>query len=254
VEDWPWLVRIYTLGRFSLVRNDVEVAFTGRAQARPLLMLKAIVALGGRGVRATELYDRLWPDSDGDAALGAFNTTLHRLRKLLGSDEAIELSDGLVSLNPRLVWVDIWVFERLLGQADGEIKASRRKPGGRLIDRALRLYQGPFMATDRDLPLYLPMAERLRSKFLRYIGRLGRMYDGAGEFERAIERFKRGIEVDVLAEEFYLGLMLSYKRLGRRAEAVGVYKRLEKTLSVMLGVEPSPESRALYDELAGRGR
>lgn len=251
VDEWPWPVRIYTLGRFSLVLNDAETRFTGRAQARPLLMLKAMVALGGRGVRATELYDRLWPDSDGDSAMNAFNTTLHRLRKILGNDEAVELSHGLVSLNPRLVWVDTWAFERLLGQADGEIKAGRKKPGGRLIDKALRIYQGPFMSTDKDLPLYLPMAERLRSKFLRYIRGLGRLYDGAGEFDRAIERFKRGIEVDVLAEEFYVGLMLCYRKLDRKAEAMSVYRNLERNLSILLGVEPSPQSRAIYTELRG---
>jgi len=251
IEDWPWPVRIYTLGRFSLVRDGVEVVFSGRAKARPLHMLKAIVALGGRGVRTTELYDKIWPDSEGDSATSAFNTTLYRLRKLLGNDEAVELSDGLVSLNPRLVWVDTWAFERLLGKADEEIKAKRRKAGGRLIDRALRIYQGPFMAKDRDMPLYLPMAERQRSKFLRYIGTLGSLYEGAGEFGLAIERFKRGIEVDILAEDFYLGLMLSLKRLGRHAEAIAVYRRLEKNLSVMLGVEPSPESRALYNDLLG---
>jgi len=251
IEEWPWPLKIYTLGRFALVRDDVGVASSGRAQARPLLMLKAIVALGGRGISASDLCDKLWPESDGDTALGAFNTTLYRLRKLLGNDEAVELSDGLVSLNPRFVWVDTWAFERLLGKAEEEIKANRKKPGGRLIDRALHMYQGPFMATERDMPLYLPMAERLRSKFLRHIGTLGRLYEGAGEFERAIARFKQGIEVDVLAEDFYQGLMQCYRNLGRRAEAIAVYRRLEKNLSVMLGVAPSEESRALYNDLLG---
>jgi len=253
IDDWPWPIRVYTLGRFSLVLDGEAVRFSGKAQKRPLLMLKALIALGGRGVRAAGLSDALWPEAEGDAAQRAFDTTLHRLRRLLGNDEAVELGDGLVTLNARLVWVDAWAFERMLGQAGRSLKEKKKKAGGRLLDRALSIYQGPFMAGDADLSLYMQMGERLRSKFLRSIGELGRLYEGAGEFERAIDRFKRGIEVDDLAEEFYLGLMLCYKRLGRAAEAMGVYNRLEKTLSTRLEIKPSPASRAVYEDLRKGG-
>jgi pentatricopeptide repeat protein len=45
---------------------------------------------------------------------------------------------------------------------------------------------------------------------------------------------------------FRSGLMRCYQRLGRHTEAISVYRRLRQTLSVVLSVSPSPESRALY--------
>jgi DNA-binding SARP family transcriptional activator len=41
-----------------------------------------------------------------------------------------------------------------------------------------------------------------------------------------------------------------YGRLGRKAEAVSVYKRCRKALSTHLGVDPSRGTEALYRSLA----
>jgi DNA-binding SARP family transcriptional activator len=56
----------------------------------------------------------------------------------------------------------------------------------------------------------------------------------------------RGLDVDDLAEELYLGLMQAYRNLGRKAEAIKTYRRYQSVLSTSLGVEPSPEAEALY--------
>jgi DNA-binding SARP family transcriptional activator len=43
--------------------------------------------------------------------------------------------------------------------------------------------------------------------------------------------------------------MLCYQALDRRAEAIGVYRRCEKTLAATLGVSPAPAIVALYQTL-----
>lgn len=63
------------------------------------------------------------------------------------------------------------------------------------------------------------------------------------------ERDQRGIEADDLVEVFYLGLMRCYRALGRPAEAMSTYRRLRQTLSVVLGITPSPAAEALAQEL-----
>src|SRR5450432_152617 len=42
-QAWPWPIRLYTLGRFSMVVDDEPVRFQGKAQKRPLELLKAIL-------------------------------------------------------------------------------------------------------------------------------------------------------------------------------------------------------------------
>lgn len=52
-----------------------------------------------------------------------------------------------------------------------------------------------------------------------------------------------------MAESFYQGLMRCYAASGKPAEALGVYRRLRQTLSVVLGVAPSAASESLHRQL-----
>jgi len=74
-ESWPWPVKIHTLGRFSLQVDERPVPCHGKAQQKPLELLKTLIALGGRGIAKERLIDNLWPDTEGDKALRALDTT-----------------------------------------------------------------------------------------------------------------------------------------------------------------------------------
>ena len=66
-------------------------------------------------MRADALADALWPHVDADYAHKSFTATLHRLRRILGEDDALRLRDGRLSLNPALFWLDSWALDQLLG-------------------------------------------------------------------------------------------------------------------------------------------
>lgn len=91
----------------------------------------------------------------------------------------------------------------------------------------------------------MSLRERLRSQFLRIVTRLARHWSEDGRWERAIEAYQRGLDVDDLAEEFYQGLMTAYQALGRRAEALAVYERCRRVLAARLGVAPAPRTETL---------
>jgi DNA-binding SARP family transcriptional activator len=236
--DWPFPVKIYTLGRFSVLADGKPLQSAGRAQRKPLELLMALVALGGRDVSESQLTEALWPDAEGSAAHEVCAVNLHRLRKLLGYDRAISLQGNRFSLNPGCVWVDVWAFER------GLAVQSESAP-----EKSLALYRGPFLGKDADFSWALPLRERLRTKFTRYLSRWGASLLKEKEFDLAITILERGLNVDPLAEEFYRNLMLCYQGLSRRAEAIGVYQRCQKTLGTALGVSPAPETIALYQTL-----
>lgn len=90
------------------------------------------------------------------------------------------------------------------------------------------------------------MSERLRNKFLRNVEKLGQYCQKSGQWEKALDCYLKGLEVDDLAEEFYSGLMTCYHRLGRKTDALAVYNRYKKTLSSLPGIEPSPKTEAIY--------
>ena len=246
-DAWPWPLKIYTLGRFSVVKDGKPLELGAGSKRKPLELLIALIALGGSRVSQTKLTDALWPEVEGHLAQQTFEVTLHRLRKLIGQEPALVLKDGKLSLDAHHCWVDSWACEHLLGRIERALHASPARPEDidRLATRLLALYQGPFLATEAEQPWLLSLRERLRSKFLRQFCALGRHWEAEGKWDKAINGYLQGVEVDPLAEEFYRSLMRCYRRQGRPADACAVYARCRNTLKTVLGVDPSPETETL---------
>ncbi|MFO1206453.1 MAG: BTAD domain-containing putative transcriptional regulator [Burkholderiales bacterium] len=238
-------MHIYAFGRFSLLKDGVLLRFTHKAPKKPISLLKALIALGGRDVSSHQLTDALWPDEPGDAAHHVLAVNVHRLRRLLGAADGVIVRDGRMSLDPRVCWVDVWTFQRLLGDAALAPHSERAA----LLERGVGLYRGVFLPGDADEPWSLAMRERLRRAFIRLCAELGRLHEESGRWGEAIECYQRAIESEELAEEFYQGLMRCYAHLGRRAEGVCVYRRLRQMLSVILGITVSPATEELLREL-----
>jgi DNA-binding SARP family transcriptional activator len=249
LEKWPWPVKVYTLGRFSLVVDGKVLPPARKTRQKPLLLLKALIALGGREVPEEQLTEILWPDADGDLAHQSLAKTLERLREMLGDDLAVLLRDGRLTLNNRHCWVDVWEFERTLGRADAARKPGAHAPEGgevaRLAERAIAMYCGTFLFGETFCSCIVTYRERLRSKFLRTVVQAGRHWEKAEEWEKAIACYQKGLEVDPLSEEMYLGLISCNMRTGRAAEANAVYQRCCRTLSSVLGVSPSPDLQVI---------
>jgi LuxR family maltose regulon positive regulatory protein len=247
LDAWPWPVRIYTFGRFGLLRNGEAVRFEGRTQKRALDLLKALIALGGREVSEQKLCDVLWPDAEADAAGANLKVTLHRLRRLIGHD-AIVLRGHKYSLDTETCWADVWGFERLaslITSRDNNLSITDRL---RIGKRMQVLYCGAFLGDD-DAAYILPARERLRSKWLRAIGFLAEALQHDGQFEEALAWYVHGIEVETLAEPFYQGAMRVLLNQRRAAEGLVLYDSLRRTLASQLQVAPAPETETLARSL-----
>jgi two-component SAPR family response regulator len=246
-------IKIYSLGRFEVLIDGKRFCPTGKAQRKPLDLLKCLIAHGGRKVSSSTIIRFLWPDSEGDAAPMAFDSTVFRLRKLLGRSDAILLSDGLLTLNSEIVWVDIWEFERLLGKRETINSTALRncETIQEMANEAFLLYQGHFLGHEEERPWMLSMRERLRSKCLRHLANVGKHWEDIGQWDKAAELYQRGLELDNLAEELYQRLMSIYEQRGQSASALEVYRRCRMILSVLLGAKPSKKMEDLYRSLIG---
>jgi LuxR family maltose regulon positive regulatory protein len=253
LAGWPWPYRVRALGPFRLFRKGSALTFSGKAQRRPLELLKVVIAGGGRDVSATRVTEAMWPRIDGDSAHRSFTSTLHRLRKLLGEDRAVVLSEGKLRLDGRYVWTDCWAFEQMTTRLDQLLRGPRERVEpdklGALCDRLLDLYAGPFLGDETDEAWSLAMRERLRSRFVRSMGEISRYWQNAAQPERAAGLLERALEADNLAESLYRHLMLCHAQAQHRAEAIETYNRCRKTFAAVLKVEPSPETTAIYQKL-----
>jgi DNA-binding SARP family transcriptional activator len=243
-DAWPWPIRIRALGRFSVVKDGLEVSFGRKTQKRPLDLLQALIALGGVDVPVSSLAEALWPDAEGDAAYHAFENTLYRLRQVLDSAGALVLAGGKLSLDAEQCWVDVWAFQRLLVQAREDGADADRN-----LQNLMELYRGHLLEHETDKPWALGGRESLREKFLLQILAAARSHEAGQRWQQAVAIYQRGIELDNLAESLYRGLMVCHREMGDHAEALRVYRRCRELLSIVLGVQPTAETQAVYEGL-----
>jgi len=249
LPDWPWPVRIRTLGPFAVERDGEPLPFTRKAQKRPLELLKALIALGGRGVPLIDLEDALWPAAKGFTARSTLDTTVHRLRKLLGRPEALIQSGGSLSLDPRHCWLDTWACEPLLAQVEFAVAGLSEEEAGGITEQLLTLCAGPFLPGDRDALWAFAPRERLHARLLQALLALGGRWQAAGAWEMAVCCYRQGIKIDPLDEPCYQRLMICLQNLGRRDEAALTYRQCHAALAENDGREPSMETCALYATL-----
>lgn len=162
LEYWPRPVQIYTLGRVEIRNYGVPVEFATKLPRKPLELLKVLIAKNHAGKTKEAISEYLWPDADGDRAMQSFSITLHRLRKLLGCDDAVLLENGRVFLNSAICWVDAWHLENLVDQIN-----HNNPTDDKLKSIVHAHYAGPF---DFDGSLHSEIQEystKLEKKILR---------------------------------------------------------------------------------------
>ncbi len=239
--------RVWVLGRFEIRVGTRPLAFGRKSPARPLMLLKYLVAHGTREIADAQVADALWPDLEGDAALRALAVNLHRLRRLLGGADTVVHRAHRIAIDARRVWCDAIAFERLL---DEGAAADDRETRHRILERAAALYAGD-LAIDEDREVWaLAARARLRGRFVGAAAADGAWLAARARWDEAFACYSRGLEVDERAEELCLGLLHCCVALGRPVEGIAAFRRLEGALLRHSGARPAAAILALYRELA----
>ncbi|MCW5621709.1 MAG: bacterial transcriptional activator domain-containing protein, partial [Burkholderiales bacterium] len=110
-------------------------------------------------------------------------------------------------------------------------------------------YRG-HLISDESYQWAIEQREKARRGFAECIKTLGQRLEGGAHWEAAVAVYRRAIEVDSLAEPFYLRLMVCLRELGRTGEAQETYRSLRRMLSVVLGLAPSREAHSVFQSLA----
>ncbi len=253
VEGWPWMFRVTTMGKFDIEWVGRAARTKSKAQGRPIELLKAVIAFGGRDVRVQKITDAMWPHIDSDYANRSFTTTLHRLRNILGEEQALILEGGRLSLNPSFFWLDLWAMEQAQKQVSGMIAGDIA--GGldeirKVVAKVMNIYRGAFLG-DEDASWALGTREQVRNRFTRYSSQAVNYFNANDCPDEAIDLLEHALEVDDRSESLYRLLMICHAEQGRKAEAIEVYNRCRTTLEGRLSVTPSPETEKIYQQIRG---
>ncbi len=137
--SWPYRLKIFTLGRFAL-----EISLTGqrairKTPSKPLELLAILVAAKGE-IEKSYLLDILWPETEADVAYHNLETTIYRLRKMLGHKDFIKSRGRTVSLNADNCYVDIWELKNKLEKIKKAIRRKAATEAFLLTEEVLDLY------------------------------------------------------------------------------------------------------------------
>jgi len=239
-------IRIFTLGHFALFRGDEDLLSDRNPTEKPLELLKALIAQGGKNVGVIRLCDALWPDVDGDIAHSSFSVTLHRLRKILGKD-ALTLEGNRLSLNPNYCWVDAWYCEFLLKELDYQFTWNIVDTAyvQLLVNDLIEVYSGNFLGSEDERTWDIVFRDKLHTKFQRVIQNVCRHFESLGHCDKAINLYLKALEIDPGAENLYYKLIQCYLGKNRITEAARAYSRCEKVVRATLNIDLSQNMKKL---------
>ena len=212
-----------------------------------LMSLLAFLILNRHAAQSRQhLAFLFWPDSNEPQARTNLRQALHHLRR------AIPESDRFLQVGTRTVqWradspavVDVVEFEDAAREAETSGDAE-------VLERARALYRGDLLPATYD-DWVEPDRQRLRQRYEAVLGRLADLADERGDGAAAVGYSEQLLQLDPLDEAGYRRLMLLHARSGRQARALRVYHESARTLERELGVRPSAELVAEYEQL-GRG-
>lgn len=249
-SSWPWPLRLQAFGGFAVWRNGELLAADGKAQRKPLALLQALVALEAfseeSAVEVARIVELLWPDVDAAAPKSSFEMTLSRLRKWLGVEQALRLSNGRLSLNSRLVWCDVEAFER----ACGALQHTLRPHGDAAVlaaqlQQMMQLYRGPLFGNAVLESWQLQARERNVLRFTRLVRDAGKHLETQQDWSAALSLYEASLEQDLSAEALHLALIRCLRALGREGEARRAIQRCEAVLGIRLDNRLGAESLQL---------
>ena len=177
--------RVIALGRFDILAGDASRLTSAKLQRGPIALAVHLIAAGPKGESAETLANRMWPDDYGDVRK-RMNSTVYRLRQLIGSPEAVVAQGGSVALDPTRIAVDAWDLLDL-ATAPGWTAEAR-------YAEALRLYRGPFAyhhANDTGLIAY---GQKLEEAAIGACVAFVRSLILVGDWTRALRVARYGLE------------------------------------------------------------
>jgi ATP/maltotriose-dependent transcriptional regulator MalT/DNA-binding SARP family transcriptional activator len=239
---------INTLGSFQLIAGGNEICSINWRTTKTRDLLAFLVHQRNPVSKETILED-LWPDYDFDKAQGLLHTSLYYLRQVLekiGYPDLVNYKNKHYQLAPNLFVTDRNKFQELV--AAGFNDETPPDKCYEFLERALSLYHGDYLH-ELDYVWLLPDREYLKNIYFEARLRLARYYLERTDYNRAISHLQLLVGLDSWSEEIHRLLMAAYAGLGNRSAIREQYQALTLILKNELGLEPSPETRAVYQRL-----
>ncbi len=225
----------------KLGEDDLEI------KPRKALALLIYLAVTAERQSRDFLATLLWPNSGQSRARHSLRNRLSELIMTLGNDW-IDADRERVALRAGY-WLDVAEFQHYLAKG-----ANDPQP----LIAAADLYRDDFLTgfTLPDCPRFdewqFFQTEGLRQAQASALERLVGLLTSQADYDTAIPHARRWVALDPLHEPAHYQLMQLYARAGQQSAAMRQYDLIRQTLADELGLSPSQETTALYNDIQAK--
>ena len=253
----PYTLRVRTLGAFGIWRGDLEVRDRDWRSSKARQLFQLLLTERGRTLPRDRVLEALWPEMEPDAAANNLRVTLNRLGKAIEPDRPegappaylIQQGDTYGFNMESDHHLDAADFAEAVAKGQRAARRGQRGAAIAAFRMAIGLYGGPYLPDNMYEDWSVVERERLAMLFNDAAMRLGALLLEEGLAHEAIGLAWRVLENDRAHEDAYRLLMRAHATLGERSTALRLYARCITMLHDELGLEPLPETTALYNTL-----
>lgn len=240
-------IRFGLLGPLDVRVDEVSVPVPLRVR----VLLAALLCRPHLSLGVDELADIVWEDAPPAAATATLRSHVLRLRRLLGPAAGqIETTASGYRFSPDdTTELDTAIFAEECERARVAARLDDWPAVSRAAYAALALWRGAPLAdvpADRLHREEVPGWNRARAEAAELAARADLRL---GRNAEALRLLQRMVTEAPYQEDVHCLLMEALAAVGRRAEALAVYRRLRSALVGGLGIEPGAQAMAVHERL-----
>jgi DNA-binding SARP family transcriptional activator len=249
-------VRLFGGLEVSTPRGRVGERDWAKRKAR--LLFAMLVSRMGTDVPRGEIIEYLWPDMPEERALNNFYVVWSAMKRAISPESVrdtpcpfVEHIRGVCRVVKGRVRSDLEEFSEL-------VAASReaRRVGDQAAEltslRALAdIYTGEVLPGDVYDDWFAPLRDRFRHDFEDAMLRASTILEEQGDPHGGLQLLRRAMAADPWREDLYQAQLRMQIAAGQRSAAIETYMLCRSRLTSDLGIDPSRETTALYEQVLG---
>lgn len=249
-------LKVYMLGKFSMVYGDQPVIFKRNSATKVLKLLQILLHYSGvrGGISRNQLLEELYGREEVSDAANNLRVTVHRLKKMLADTilpdyEYIQIDNGIYRWkSPMDTWVDVIDFSENVKAGEAETNEAERY---RLFKKACLLYRGEFLPE-------LSGEDWVIINSVAYKKQYSTALSGVWDYLKYVQNYEEMLELSSEAvriypfDEWQAMKMEALMGLNRYKEAMDFYEETSRMFFEELGISPSVRTMKLFEEMSAK--
>jgi DNA-binding SARP family transcriptional activator len=255
-RDGRPLCRVRLFGGLEVNVGGRIVAEREWRKRKARLLFAMLVIRRGQDVPRDQLFEHLWPEMDEARAKNNLYVIWSAMKNALTPDSDkntpcpyIENVGGVCRVAAESVRSDVDEFERTLSEARSAQAAGDVPDALRSYERLAEVYRGELLPGDVYDDWFSQIREEFRTLYTDAMLEAASLLMDGDDPVGALTFARRALSHDPWREDLYQAALRSQIAAGQRSAAIETYLQCRSRLSEDLGLDPSAETRALYDQI-----